>query len=149
MATDSTQTVQTVSRISNRRVWVINHDKEEYVEKFKATTYRIPPNGEKKVLLPFLTARKFLAQGKPPAEQNPADRTWLVKPKALQTIELTEEERKKLDGGLNLEAEAKKETEAFKNMCMICNKKLKTPAVFKAHMAKEHPDAVQAEDDDA
>lgn len=142
------QSTATVSRVAQRRVWVINNHTEEYTETFKNKTYVIPPNGEKKVLLPFLTARKFLAQGKPPAERHPRTGEWLHKPKALQTVELTEEERKSLDKGLDLAAESKKEENAFKNMCMICNKQFKTAPALKAHTTKDHPNAVAAEDEE-
>jgi len=82
---------------SNRKVWVVNNNKDTYTEEFRGEEMKIPGNGVKKVLMPFLAARRFLGQPKAPAEMLP-NGTFRNMPKALETIELTDDERIKYEG---------------------------------------------------
>lgn len=82
---------------SNRLVWIVNHNRSDYTEEFRGEKLSIPANAEKKVLMPFLAARRFLGQPKAPATVL-ADGTFLNMPKALETVELTDEERMKHEG---------------------------------------------------
>lgn len=82
---------------SNRKVWIINHNRDTYVEDFRGEKISIPGKEEKKVLMPYLAARRFLGQPKAPATVL-ADGSFLNMPKALETVELTDEERIKYEG---------------------------------------------------
>jgi hypothetical protein len=82
---------------SNRKVWVVNNNRDTYVEDFRGEKMAIPGGAQKKVLMPYLAARRFLGQPKAPATIL-ADGTFLNMPKALETVELTDEERMKYEG---------------------------------------------------
>lgn len=99
----------TTKPITARKVFVINNGSQEYVESFKGTTYRIPPNGVKEILMPFLEARKFLAR---PNGLYQADNQGNVLDmgKPLATIELSDEERMEHDPTM-LPADMRKKVE--------------------------------------
>jgi hypothetical protein len=126
--------------LGSRLVWVLNRDTEPYTEKFRDEFITVPPNKEKKVKMPFLEARQFLGQGKPPAEKD-VEGNYLPgkRPKALYTIDLTVDE---LGGNSKTLDVAMKATEAaIANKCMICNKQMGSEYALKVHLANMHPDA--------
>lgn len=114
-----------------RLVWVLNRDHQEYREDYNGTMIVVPPNNEKKVKMPFLDARKFLARGKAPAQYQPDGRR-LVGPKSLYTEEIPEElekEDRKLRGLPDT------------HKCMICNEEFDKAKALNMHVIRRHPDA--------
>jgi hypothetical protein len=126
---------------TNRKVWVINHHTETHKEDFRGSEMVIPPNGEKKVLMPYLAARRFLAQVTPLGEKLPNGQ-WKTPPKALETVELTPAERMVIDGITpeELAKNANAVEEALKLQCQICQFQAKDSRGLKIHMTKEHGD---------
>lgn len=86
-----------ISPATARLVWVRNSANIYYEEEFKGNALRIPPKGEKKVLMPIIEARRFLAQpnGKLYEEDNEGRVINIGKP--LFTTELSEKEILKHD----------------------------------------------------
>ena len=120
----------------HRLVWVLNSDTVPYTEKFKGDPITVPANNEKKLKMPYLEAREFLKQGKPLAQQA-SNGTYLIRPKALRTEELTAEEKK---GTVNEIIEATKPA-AMTNKCMVCGKDCGSEHGLKIHMANFHEGA--------
>lgn len=103
-------------RATNRLVWVVSglevpegYDEAEfwYKERWRSNMIQVPPMGKKRVLMPFLAAKKFLSQAVFPA--NPLPNGGFINPdtgeveperfgKPLSILELNEEEREKFDG---------------------------------------------------
>lgn len=123
----------------SRLVWVLNRDSVPYTENFKDTPITVPPNELKALKMPFLEARQFLGQGKPPAKQDATGR-WIVRPKALYTQDLTADEKK---GTINevIERNAVDAEKAAAHKCMICNKGMGSEFALKVHMASSHEGA--------
>jgi len=126
---------------TNRKVWVINHYSEEYKEEFRGATIKVPPDGQKKLLMPFLAARRFLGQVTPVGEQLPNGK-WKDPPKALATVELTPAERKAIDGisPEDLAKNADAVEKALRLQCQICQFQAKDDRGLKIHTTKEHGD---------
>lgn len=126
---------------TNRKVWVINNHTETYKEEFRGEFISIPPNGEKKKLMPYLAARRFLAQVTSPGEKLPNGQ-WKSPPKALATVELTPAERMVIDGITpeDIARNANAVEEALKLQCQICQFQAKDSRGLKIHMTKEHGD---------
>lgn len=106
-----------VNMITNRKVWVLNRHHQDYVELFRGEEIRVPANDKKEILMPWLAAERFLGQPKAAAVKLP-NGTFDNPPKALWIVELTDEERAKLEGKTtkqletevkSLEIKAKKE----------------------------------------
>lgn len=83
--------------LGSRKVWVLNRDTEDYSEEFRGQTVTVPANMKKELLMPFLEARRFLGQPKAPANIK-VDGTYDTRPKALLTVELTDEEMEEIEG---------------------------------------------------
>ena len=126
---------------TNRKVWVINSYHEAYEEEFRGKAYVIPPNGEKKVLMPFLAANRFLGQVTPIPEQLP-NGNFKSPPKALQIVELTEEE--KLSGD---QVKGPDPEEQVSLKCMLCGTQAISEKGLKIHMTKIHPHAEPVKDE--
>lgn len=103
---------------TNRLVWVISNIDSEfkthkqfpqeefwYEEKFKDKMVRIPPNRQKRVLMPYITAVRFLGQVRPLNEPLP-DGTFVNEDrveknrfgKPLEILELSLDEIKQFEG---------------------------------------------------
>jgi hypothetical protein len=125
--------------LGSRLVWVLNRDSVSYTENFKGVPVTVPPFEKKELKMPFLEARQFLGQGKPPAKQD-AQGNWLIRPKALYTSDLTKEEKL---GTINevIEKNAHDAEKASVNKCMICNKVMTTEHALKVHIANMHEGA--------
>lgn len=95
---------QLVTQEMNRLVWVLNNHHEAYTEDFRGDKITVPANREKigktflegGNLMPYLAARKFLGQPKTAGYILP-DGRWFTPPKALETVELTTDEKRKYD----------------------------------------------------
>ena len=124
---------------TNRKVWVINDYTEPYTESFRGDEYTIPPNGEKKVLMPFLAARRFLGQSVGVPDQLP-DGSFKTPPKMLKTVELTAEEAEDVFGITNPEKVAKEAEAKAALVCTLCGTSLPTEQGMKVHMSRMHPD---------
>jgi hypothetical protein len=136
---------QDIDRSSiNRKVWIINTSKYEYTENFRGSPITVPPNGEKKTLMTILAAERFKGQPKAPAEYLPNGQLApnSPKPKALQIVELTDEEREKIEGKSKEQVakDVKKEEQAEKSVCSICGGKFKGEMGLKVHLKAMHPE---------
>lgn len=112
-------------RATNRLVWVVSglevpqgYDERDfwYEEKWRSNIIKVPPQGKKRVLMPYLASKKFLAQAVFPAQ--PFPNGGFINPdtgeveserfgKPLRMIELTSEERERFDGLSAVQAMAK------------------------------------------
>lgn len=112
----STDIVENVIPDTNRLVWVLSnlkvpagHDPLDfwYEETFRSDLIKIPPNEEKRVLMHFLAAQRFLGATALLSEPFPnggfvhpetgrVDKTRFGKP--LKIVELTSEERERFEG---------------------------------------------------
>ena len=120
-----------------RPVYVVNSYHEEYREVFRGKEIVIPPNGERKVKMPYLMARRFLGQPVAIPETLP-NGSIKGSPKSLQTIELSHDE---------LEREGfvpKKGKSANELLCPLCGFEGKTAQGLSVHIAKQHADAQRA-----
>jgi hypothetical protein len=130
---------------ANRKVWIINTSKYVYSEDFRGDKITVPPFGEKKVLLGWLAANRFLGQGKPPARYLPDNITLAPgspPPKALKIVELTSDERLEIEGKTKADVvkEVKKEEEMAKLKCAICGGQFLGQKGLKTHCTKMHPE---------
>lgn len=132
-----------VTADTNRLIWVINNYTRSHVENFRGKVIDIPPNGEKKRLMPYLAACRFIGQMWPCAEPLP-NGTYRAgeSPKMLQLIELTPKEREKFEGLTPAQAmqKAREQEESFKTLCNKCGFQAASEKGLKIHMAKNHPD---------
>ncbi len=101
-AAQSTEFSRTLT--GSRKVWVLNSHTEDYVEEFRGDKVRVPANNEKALIMPYLEARRFLGQPKAPAEVG-VDGKFITGPKALRTVELTDEEFSDFEGKSSKELE--------------------------------------------
>lgn len=126
---------------TNRKVWVINNWTKPHVEEFRGEKITIPPNGEKKVLMPFLKARRFLGQTWPLFDPLP-DGSYREgeAPKMLKVVELTHEDRLRLEGITPEEAKkiALEEEKALRLRCSYCGFQAVSDKGLKIHMSKNH-----------
>lgn len=107
---------QLVTSDMNRYVWVLNNHHEDYVEDFRGDKITVPANREKIAkpftsggnLMQFLAARKFLGQPKTAGHILP-NGVWFTPPKALETVELTQDEKLKYDAKNAAKVEAEEE----------------------------------------
>ena len=91
-----------VANTASRPVWVLNRNSEPYIEKFRGEEITVPGNNQKIYksireggsIMGFLEARKFLGQPKAVANKN-VKGVIIVPEKALQTVEMTENELSK------------------------------------------------------
>lgn len=137
---------------TNRKVWVVNNGTQEYQEMFRGDNIVVPPNGEKKVLMPFLAARRFLGQPVVAAEQiQRPDGTFMGVPKMLETIEISIKEAKELFGTdeKKLAKEIKEQEEKAALMCALCGYQTTSPKGLKIHTTKEHPNREPVKEDDS
>lgn len=134
--------------IGSRKVCVINLNDQPYVEEFKGENIVIPPNGERKVFMPFWKASKFKSSCiAPPAMDITGERVKGGMVKMIKVVELTEDERMKL-GEMTPDELAAKQVEAEEalgNMCGQCGYQAKTVQGLKMHTTKNHPEAVAVE----
>lgn len=124
---------------SARKVWIFNDYEKDHVEEFRGEKWVIPANG--KILKPVLEANKFLSQAIPPSIKR-ADGSYLRPPKALRLVELTEEERERLEG---VNKESQKTALQEQNVkvsltCMKCGFLSKDPNGLDAHVKAKHPE---------
>lgn len=134
MAIESSE-FEVSSKWARRPVWVINDYHEPYKEDFRGSEVVIPPNGEKKVKMPFVSARRFLGQPIGMPEQLPNGQ-FKSAPKMLRTLELPIDELAKL-------GYAKKEANN-ELMCPLCGIEAKTAQGLSVHIGKMHADAQRA-----
>jgi len=123
----------------NRPVWVVNTHNEPYTEVYRGKAITVPPNGEKSLILPYLKARKFLGQPKAPADKFPNGQ-WRSQPKALATIEMTDDERANHEGKdiSKIQKEIADKEKAMSLKCSLCEFVSKDTRGLKTHMTRMH-----------
>lgn len=139
---------QDLGRPYNRKVWVVNMWDRPYTEQFRGESITVPPNGEKKVQMGYVEARRFLGQSKPPAHfiDGPNGKEWNPKsepPKMLKVVELDEGDYSDLGiSEQQLKAEAKAEFKDASMACALCGKVFKNAKGVEIHTSTQHPNAM-------
>jgi hypothetical protein len=127
---------------ASRKVWVLNRYSEDYRETWKGREIVVKANGEKELLMPVLEANRFLGRPSVVVTQNDLrpDGSFPVIPKALYIVELTKEERMKIEG--------KSEPEVQKlNMCSVCGDSFPTEKGLGLHVRRKHSDLTAVKDE--
>ena len=132
---------------ASRKVYVCNRYHEAYRETWKGREIVVKANGVKELLMPVLEANRFL--GKPtvvvtPAEIRP-DGSFPMVPKALYILELTKQERMKLEG--KTEKEVEEQAEKKLNMCSVCGDSFPTEKGLGLHVRFKHSDKTAVKDE--
>jgi len=135
------------SKLPNRKVYVVNSYHEPFVQEFRGTEIKVPPNGEKKVIMNLLEAERFLSMfnpyGCPPEEKLPnGDYPKGRMPKALKIIEIEEDKVESIGKTTQAEVKAKikEEEDKVKYACTICGHPTATEKGLKIHTTTKHPE---------
>lgn len=115
---------------SARKVYVVNADTEPYEEEYKGEHFIIPPNMEKKVVMPAWKARKFIASAVPPKTNVYGEMIKGGRNKMLRMIEIEEPREYKEDPN---------------NKCMLCDFNAKSSAGLAKHVSSKHPERTPIE----
>ena len=128
---------------SARKVYVLNRDKNEYVEKFRGDMIHVPANEERKLLMGVMEANRFLSQAKAVYEPLP-DGTYRPGQgvKALYIQELSDDERLEIEGITPEGRSAAESVAEYKAQmtCVDCGFLAKDSRGLKTHMTTIHPE---------
>lgn len=134
---------------SNRPVWVINTHTETYEEEFRGKVRRVPPNGEKSLVMRYLEARKFLGRPKSAGHRNTFGQ-YVLGPKALKVVEMTAEEAAQwygVDTKTLMEEDKKtQEKKSKKHVCHLDGKEFPSKKALEAYMKATYPNHQPLED---
>lgn len=139
MAIEQSQSFNKI--LGSRKVCVINLDEKEYKEDFKGEIITIPPNGVRKVFMPFWKATKFKSSCiAPPMQDMTGDAIKGGMVKMIKVVELIESERHEL-GELTPEDIQKQviQAEAKKTLtCVECGFEAKNAPGLVLHNSAKH-----------
>ena len=132
---------------ASRKVYVCNRYHEAYRETWKGREIVVPPNGEKELLMPVLEANRFLGRPTVVVTQNDLrpDGSFPQIPKALYIVELTRDERKKLEG--KTDEDLDKEKNQKLNLCSVCGDSFPTEKGLGLHVRFKHSDKTAVKDE--